>query len=257
MCIFAKAEAKIHKWSRQKRRQRPCPSRPSAHPKTTHLVRSRLKDTYRHKGMRRKLVQTLRRRGITDPRVLAAIGAIPRHCFLDSAFEEKAYEDIALPIDCNQTISQPYTVAYQTQLLEVKPGHKVLEIGTGSGYQAAVLAAMGAEVYTIERHRTLYEQARARIGKLGIKGIHFFHGDGYKGLPQHAPFDRILVTAGAPELPRTLLKQLKAGGIMVVPVGKTVQEMQRITRLDEDTFKKETFGHFRFVPFVPGSEEAE
>lgn len=229
----------------------------SAHLKTMHFVRRKLKDTYRHKGMRRKLVQALRRRGISDERVLAAIGAIPRHCFLDSAFEEKAYEDIALPIDCNQTISQPYTVGYQTQLLEVQPGHKVLEIGTGSGYQAAVLAATGAQVYTIERHRTLYEQARACIDTLGIKGIRLFHGDGYEGLPHHAPFDRILVTAGAPEMPRTLLEQLKTGGIMVVPVGKTVQEMQRITRLDEDTFKKETFGHFRFVPFVPGSEEAE
>lgn len=222
-----------------------------------HTLSRTLKDTYRHKGMRRRLVQALRQRGIHDERVLAAIGAIPRHCFLDSAFEEKAYEDIALPIDCGQTISQPYTVAFQTQLLEVQPGHKVLEIGTGSGYQAAVLAAMGAEVYTIERHKALYKQAKKLIEQLGIKGIHFFHGDGYKGLPEHAPFDRILVTAGAPEIPRELLKQLKVGGIMVVPVGKTVQEMQRIKRLDENTFKKETFGHFRFVPFVPGSEEAE
>ncbi len=207
--------------------------------------------------MRRKLVAHLRHRGISDERILAAIEVIPRHCFLDSAFEEKAYEDIALPIACHQTISQPYTVAFQTQLIEVQPGDKVLEVGTGSGYQAAVLAAMGAQVYTIERHKQLYAQAKKRLEQLGIKGVYFFYGDGYKGLPQFAPFDKILVTAGAEQIPRQLLKQLKVGGMMVIPVGKNVQEMQRIKRLDKETFKKETFGHFRFVPMLPGSEEDE
>ena len=214
-----------------------------------------MKDTYRHKGLRKKLVDGLRRKGIHDEKVLAAMMAVPRHLFLDSAFEEWAYEDKALPIGCDQTISQPFTVAFQTQLLDVQPRQKVLEIGTGSGYQAAVLAELGARVFSIERQKELYEHARKLLPQLGYPGIRLYFRDGYKGLPEMAPFDRILVTAGAEEVPRPLLQQLKIGGLLVIPVGREVQRMKRITRLSEDEYSQEEYGAFRFVPFLHGVEK--
>jgi len=211
-----------------------------------------LKDTYRHKGQRKKLVEGLKEKGIDDPAVLGAVMALPRHFFLDNAFEEWAYQDKPFPIGNEQTISQPYTVAFQTQLLEVKKREKVLEVGTGSGYQAAILALLGARVYTIERQQMLYQSARALLDKLGFKGVRCYLRDGYKGLPEFAPFDKILVTAGAPEIPQALLEQLKVGGMLVIPVGTKGQKMYRIIRKGEDKYKKEVHGRFRFVPFLKG-----
>ncbi|HMQ90280.1 MAG TPA: protein-L-isoaspartate(D-aspartate) O-methyltransferase [Flavilitoribacter sp.] len=211
-----------------------------------------MEDTYRHKGMRRKLIGELRIKGIRDEKTLAAMEALPRHYFLEKAFEEWAYSDKPFPIGEGQTISQPYTVAYQTSLLEVEKRMKVLEVGTGSGYQSAVLALLGARVYTVERFEPLFLKAKAMLEALGLKGVRCFHRDGYKGLPEFAPFDRILVTAGAPEIPENLLKQLTIGGMMVIPVGEKVQKMYRITRLSETEFREETFHDFQFVPFLPG-----
>lgn len=210
-------------------------------------------DTYRHKGLRKKLTDVVRGKGITDERVLNAIGNIPRHFFLDSAFDEVAYEDKAFPIAEGQTISQPYTVAYQTQLLEPKPFEKVLEIGTGSAYQATILAAMGVQVFTIERQKKLFENNKsfAYLKKFG--SIKFFYGDGYEGLPTFAPFDKILITAAAPEIPPKLISQLKNGGMMVLPVGAgEVQRMMRVTKLSEEILKEEVFDHFSFVPMLEG-----
>lgn len=212
-------------------------------------------DTYRHKGLRNKLVQSLRKKGITDERILSVMNQIPRHFFLDKAFEEQAYKDQAFPIGCEQTISQPYTVAFQTQLLEVKKREKILEIGTGSGYQAAVLASLGARVFTIERQEALYKKTKQLLDDLGFSGIRMYFKDGYLGLPEFAPFDKILVTAGAPEVPEKLLKQLKIGGVLVVPVGVKIQRMLRIIRLSEDEFKQEEWGDFRFVPFLSGIQK--
>ena len=210
-------------------------------------------DTYRHKGLRRKLVDTIRQKGITDEKILDAIESIPRHFFLDSAFDEKAYEDRAFPIGEGQTISQPYTVAYQTQLLDIKPFEKVLEIGTGSAYQACVLAALGAQVYTIERQRALYDSNKQFAFLQKYRSIKFFYGDGYEGLPTYAPFDKILITAAAPHIPQKLVDQLKPGGLMVIPVGTgDVQQMMRITRIDKDVIKEEVFDHFSFVPMLGG-----
>ncbi len=209
-------------------------------------------DTYRHKGLRRKLVEELRQKGITDERVLAAMEVVPRHFFLDSALADLAYQDQALPIDCDQTISQPYTVAFQTQLLEVKKRDRILEVGTGSGYQAAILAAMGARVFTIERHRELYEKARRLLREMKFTNIRCYWGDGYKGLPEFAPFDKILVTAGAPEVPKALLEQLKVGGLLVIPVGRHTQTMLRIRRTGENEYEQESWGTFRFVPLLEG-----
>ena len=210
-------------------------------------------DTYRHKGLRRKLVDQLKEKGITDERVLEAIGKIPRHYFLDTAFDEIAYEDRAFPIAQSQTISQPYTVAYQTQLLEIKPYEKVLEIGTGSGYQACVLAEMGAQVFTIERQKPLFEQMKKFPFRNKYPSIKFFYGDGYEGLPSYAPFDKVIVTAAAPQIPDKLLQQLKPGGRLVIPVGEgKVQKMLRITKkinLDVDI---EEFDDFSFVPMLEG-----
>ena len=212
-----------------------------------------MKDTYRHKGLRRKLINELRRKGIRDENILAAMDAIPRHFFLDKAFEEWAYQDKAFPIGNEQTISQPYTVAYQTDLLEVKKRDKIMEIGTGSGYQAALLAALGARVYTIERQETLHKKAKELLTKLGFGHIRFYFKDGYKGLPEFAPFDKILVTAGAGSIPQELKKQLKIGGILVVPVGDTtVQRMYKITRISENDYLEEKLDNFRFVPFLKG-----
>ncbi|HVZ57548.1 MAG TPA: protein-L-isoaspartate(D-aspartate) O-methyltransferase [Chitinophagaceae bacterium] len=212
-----------------------------------------VEDAYRHKGLRKKLVDTVREKGITDERVLQAIGHIPRHFFLDSAFDEKAYEDRAFPIGEGQTISQPYTVAYQTQLLEIKPFDKVLEIGTGSAYQACVLAEMGAMVYTIERQKKLFEANRQFALLKKYPQIKCFYGDGYEGLPTYAPFDKILITAAAPEIPPKLLDQLKPGGQMVIPVGTgEVQRMMRITRLPGGSMREEVFDNFSFVPMIEG-----
>ena len=212
-------------------------------------------DTYRHKGLRKKLVDGIRSKGITDEKVLAAIQKVPRHYFLDSAFDEVAYEDRAFPIGEEQTISQPYTVAYQTQLLDVKPFHKVLEIGTGSAYQATVLAEMGAQVYTIERQKKLFEANKKFSHLQKYPSIKFFYGDGFEGLPTYGPFDRILITAAAPEIPPKLIEQLKQDGKMVIPVGSgDIQRMMRITKLRDDVIKEEVFDHFSFVPMVEGKK---
>jgi protein-L-isoaspartate(D-aspartate) O-methyltransferase len=210
-------------------------------------------ETYRHKGLRKQLVASLRQRGISNESILKVIGSIPRHYFLDKAFEEWAYQDKAFPIGNKQTISQPYTVAYQTDLLEVKKREKVMEIGTGSGYQAAVLASLGARVFSIERQESLYKKAKDFLPKLGFPSIRLFFKDGYKGLPEFAPFDKILVTAGAKQVPESLKQQLKIKGFLVIPVGDDQkQQMLRITRLSETDFMEEAFDLFAFVPFKSG-----
>jgi protein-L-isoaspartate(D-aspartate) O-methyltransferase len=207
-------------------------------------------DTYRHKGMRRRLVEGIREKGIKDERVLSAIENIPRHLFLDSSFTEIAYQDKPFPIGSGQTISQPYTVAFQTELLEVQKGDKILEIGTGSGYQACVLVEMGAKVFSIERHKTLFQKTKALLPQIGYNP-RLFYGDGYLGLPTYAPFNKVLVTAGATEIPEDLLKQLSVGGIMVIPLGDShTQVMTRIIKISEMDFEKKEFGNFRFVPLL-------
>jgi len=216
-------------------------------------MRRPTEDTYRHKGLRKKLVDTIKSKGITDERVLNAINNVPRHFFLDSAFDELAYEDRAFPIAEGQTISQPYTVAYQSQLLELKPFLKVLEIGTGSAYQAVVLAEMGAQVYTIERQKKLFDENKTFDYLKKYRSIKFFYGDGYEGLPTYAPFDRVIITAAAPEIPQKLIDQLKPGGMMVIPVGMgDVQRMMRITKLETGALKEEVFDNFSFVPMLGG-----
>jgi protein-L-isoaspartate(D-aspartate) O-methyltransferase len=210
-------------------------------------------DSYLHKGLRKQLVDTIRQKGITDARVLDAILHIPRHFFMDSAFVKIAYEDRAFPIDEGQTISQPYTVAYQSQLLELKPFEKVLEIGTGSAYQACVLAEMGAQVYTIERQKKLFDGNKQFHYLKKYPGLKFFYGDGYEGLPTYAPFDKIIVTAAAPFIPPRLIEQLKPGGRMVIPVGEgQVQRMLRLTRHAEGPATQEIFDNFSFVPMIEG-----
>lgn len=214
-----------------------------------------IEDTYRHKGLRKKLTEGIRAKGITDERVLNAISTIPRHFFLDSAFDEAAYEDKAFPIGEGQTISQPYTVAYQSQLLEVKNFDKVLEIGTGSAYQACVLAEMGAQVFTIERQKKLFDSNKTFQFLKKYPTIKFFYGDGYEGLPTFAPFDKIIITAAAPEVPQKLIDQLKPGGMMVLPLGSgEVQRMMRITRLENGALKEEVFDQFSFVPMIEGKK---
>ena len=211
-----------------------------------------MEDSYRHKGLRRLLVEEIRKKGISDEAVLEAIGKVPRHSFMDSGFINFSYKDSAFPIGAGQTISQPYTVAFQTQLLEVKPYDKVLEIGTGSGYQAAVLFEMSANVFTIERQRELYIKSQQLLQQLGYKML-FFHGDGYAGLPAFAPFDKILVTAGATEIPETLVQQLKIGGRMVIPVGgSNGQDMTLVVRKSETETEVTYHGAFIFVPFLKG-----
>jgi protein-L-isoaspartate(D-aspartate) O-methyltransferase len=210
-------------------------------------------DTYRHKGMRRQLVDIIRQKGIFDERVLDAVLRVPRHFFMDSAFDKIAYEDRAFPIAEGQTISQPYTVAYQTQLLDIKPYDKVLEIGTGSAYQACILAEMDIQVFTIERQRKLFDSNKEFSYLKKYPGIKLFFGDGYEGLPTYAPFDRVLVTAAAPFIPPKLIDQLKPGGKMVIPVGESnVQRMLRIIKLQENSVKEEVFDNFSFVPMVEG-----
>ena len=209
-----------------------------------------MKDTAKHQGLRNQLVKLLESKGIIDKNVLDAISKIPRHLFLNSSFEDYAYQDKAFPIGSGQTISQPYTVAFQSQLLEVKKGHKVLEIGTGSGYQTAVLVAMGAMVYSIERQNELFKSTSLLLPKLGIRTKHLSFGDGYKGLPNHAPFDSIIVTAGAPIIPKPLMAQLKIGGRLVIPVGVENQIMTMLIRKNETQFEKHEFGDFKFVPLL-------
>jgi protein-L-isoaspartate(D-aspartate) O-methyltransferase len=209
-----------------------------------------LKDTFTHKGMRKKLVETLQKKGITSEEVLKAINTIPRHLFMDSGFIDHAYVDKAFPIGADQTISQPYTVARQTELLNVKKGAKILEIGTGSGYQAAVLLEIGAEVYSIERQNELFKKAKLFLPKLGYRPKKLIYGDGYKGLESEAPFDGIIVTAGAPFVPKPLLSQLKIGGKLVIPVGEDVQIMTVFTRTSTKDFEKQEHGEFLFVPLL-------
>ena len=212
-------------------------------------------DTYRHKGLRKKLTEGIRKKGITDERILDAINKIPRHFFLDSAFDDVAYEDRAFPIGEGQTISQPYTVAYQTLLLQVKAFEKILEIGTGSVYQACVLAELGAQVYTIERQKKLFDTNKEFPFLKKYPNIKFFYGDGYDGLPTYAPFDKILITAAAPEIPPKLLEQLKVGGQMVLPLGSgEVQQMKRVTKLERGAIKEEVFDNFSFVPMIEGKK---
>ena len=208
-------------------------------------------DTYRHKGLRKKLTAVVRAKGITDEKILEAINRIPRHFFLDSAFDDVAYEDRAFPIGEGQTISQPYTVAYQTLLLQIKAFEKILEIGTGSVYQACVLAELGAQVYTIERQKKLFDSNKQFPYLKKYPNIKFFYGDGYEGLPTYAPFDKVLITAAAPEIPQKLIDQLKPGGMMVLPLGAgDVQQMKRVTKLANGAIKEEVFDNFSFVPMV-------
>jgi protein-L-isoaspartate(D-aspartate) O-methyltransferase len=209
-----------------------------------------LKDTAKHQGLRNQLVSVLQQKGITDLNVLEAIKKIPRHLFLNSSFEDYAYQDKAFPIGCGQTISQPYTVAFQSQLLQIKKEHKVLEIGTGSGYQTAVLCLMGAKVYSVERQNELFKQTSALLPKLGIRPKHLTFGDGYKGLPTYAPFDSIIVTAGAPFIPKPLMAQLKIGGRLVIPLGEEIQIMTLLIRKNETQFEKHELGEFKFVPLL-------
>lgn len=206
-------------------------------------------DTYRHKGLRRQLALQLKEKGINSPEVLKAIETIPRHLFLDNAFIERAYEDIAFPIGAGQTISRPHTVAFQTELLQLKKGEKVLEIGTGSGYQTAVLLEMGVKVYSIERQKALFDKTKDFLPSIGYSAK-FFYGDGYKGLPVFAPFDKIIITAGAPEIPKPLLEQLAVGGIMVIPLGDTVQTMTLLKKTAVNKFEKVEYGEFKFVPLL-------
>jgi protein-L-isoaspartate(D-aspartate) O-methyltransferase len=210
-------------------------------------------DQYRHRGLRKKLVEEVRKKGITDERVLDALMAVPRHFFLDSAFDQQAYEDKAFPIGSGQTISQPYTVAYQTQLLQCRPFDKVLEIGTGSGYQCAVLASLGTQAFTIERQKPLFDANREFRYLHSFPNIKFFYGDGYEGLPTYAPFDRVIVTAAAPFIPTKLIDQMKVGGVMVIPVNEgDFQRMLRITRISADDINEEKFDLFSFVPMLEG-----
>jgi len=208
------------------------------------------KDTSKHQGMRRKLVVELKDKGISDKKVLKAIDSVPRHLFLDSSFESHAYQNKAFPIGADQTISHPYTVAFQSSLLEVKVGHKILEIGTGSGYQTAVLCELKATVYSIERQSELFKTTKKLLPKLNYYPKQLIFGDGYKGLAKQAPFDSIIVTAGAPYVPKDLMSQLKVGGRLVIPVGSDPQIMHLYIRKDEKTFTKEEFGEFRFVPLL-------
>lgn len=209
-----------------------------------------MNDTNKHQGRRNQLVKLLQEKGITDKNVLDAIAKIPRHRFLDSSFEDYAYQDIAFQIDEGQTISQPYTVAFQTQLLQVKKDDKILEIGTGSGYQTAILCTLGAKVYSVERQNKLFKKTSLFLPELGIRPKLLYFGDGYKGLPQHAPFDSIIVTAGAPIIPQPLMAQLKIGGMLLIPLGDKKQIMTQLIRKSESKFEKHEYGSFEFVPLL-------
>ena len=207
-------------------------------------------DTFKHKGLRKKLVEGIRKKGISDEGVLNAIETIPRHLFMNSSFLAFAYEDKPFPIGAGQTISQPFTVAFQTQLLQAKKTDKILEVGTGSGYQSCVLAEMGAKVFSIERQKILFDKTKKFLPSIGYKNIKLFFGDGYKGLPAFAPFDKIIVTAGAPYIPEDLKEQLKIGGILVIPVGEKIQTMITVTKISSTEYKQEEHGSFVFVPLL-------
>ena len=209
-----------------------------------------MNNTNKHQGLRNQLAKILEEKGITDKNVLEAIKKIPRHLFLNSSFEDFAYQDKAFPIGAGQTISQPYTVAFQSELLKVKKDDKILEIGTGSGYQTAVLCLLGAKVYTIERQNELFKTTSLLLPKLGIRPKHLSFGDGYKGLPNYAPFDSIIVTAGAPIIPQPLMAQLKIGGKLVIPLGEKDQIMTLLIRKNETQFEKHEYGDFKFVPLL-------
>ena len=209
-----------------------------------------MKDTFKHKGLRQKLVEVVQSKGITDAKVLEAIGKVPRHLFMDSGFLDHAYQDKAFPIAAGQTISQPYTVAFQTELLQIEKDSKILEIGTGSGYQCAILCEMGAKVYSIERQLELFKLTSKFLPKIGYRPKKLIFGDGYKGLPDEAPFDGIIVTAGAPFVPKPLMSQLAIGGRLVIPVGDKVQIMTLFIRKGAKEFEKHEFGEFRFVPLL-------
>lgn len=211
-------------------------------------------DSFKHRGNRRKLIELLREKGISDEAVLEAMNRVPRHLFLTSAFEDHAYEDKAFPIAADQTISHPYTVAFQSSLLQVSPGDKILEVGTGSGYQTAVLVAMKANVYTIERQKALVDFSRRMLAKVKLEPKYQTFGDGYKGLPSFAPFDKIIVTAGSPILPSILLQQLKIGGIAVVPIGNVNQKMYTFLRVDERKYEQMEFGDYQFVPMLEAKD---
>lgn len=216
------------------------------------------KDTYLHKGHRKHLIEELREKGITDERVLSAMMEVPRHFFLDPAFEQFAYQDRAFPIAALQTISQPFTVAFQSSLLAVENGDKVLEIGTGSAYQSCVLAALGAFVYTIERQKMLYDMNKHFFYLKEFPRIKRFYGDGFKGLPTYAPFDKIIITAAAPFIPEDLIDQMKVGGIMVIPVDNedgSLQQMKKITKKEDNSLLEETLGDFKFVPMLEGRQD--
>jgi protein-L-isoaspartate(D-aspartate) O-methyltransferase len=215
---------------------------------------AKMQDDFLHKGLRKKLVDEIRTKGIQNQEILDAIGKVPRHLFMESSFVRFSYADKAFPIGAGQTISQPFTVAFQTQLLKVSRFDKILEIGTGSGYQAAILVELGATVYTIERQRELYLKAQSFLPSLGYKA-YFFFGDGYLGIPSYAPFDKILITAAIPGIPEVLLSQLKPGGLLVAPEGEgSIQNMILIEKISDQEFRKTTHGSFAFVPMLPGKE---
>ena len=213
-----------------------------------------MNDSFKHKGLRKKLIQTIKSKGINNKNVLLAIGKVPRHLFMDSGFIDHAYQDKAFPIGADQTISQPFTVAFQTELLEINKGDKVLEVGTGSGYQAAVLCELGANVYSIERQGELYKKAVNFLPSINYYPKKIIYGDGYKGLEEEAPFDSIIVTAGAPFVPKTLLNQLKIGGRLVIPVGENIQVMTLYIRVSEKKFNMNEYGEFQFVPLLKEKE---
>jgi protein-L-isoaspartate(D-aspartate) O-methyltransferase len=217
---------------------------------------SKFVDSFRHKGLRKQLIQEVKNKGITDDAVLEAMDKLPRHYFMDSSFVEFAYQDKAFPIGAGQTISQPYTVAFQTQLMNVKKGDKILEIGTGSGYQAAILHLMGAKVFSIERQKELYVKTKAFLEQLNYR-MKLFFGDGYKGLPTYAPFDKIIVTCGAPFVPEALVEQLKPGGFLIIPVGDDVQTMIRVVKNLDGTVINEEHGAFRFVPMLEDKNDGK
>jgi len=212
---------------------------------------NKMEDTYKHRGLRKKLIDSIRMKGIRNERLLKAMEEVPRHYFFDSSFLNFAYEDKPFPIGSGQTISQPYTVAFQTELLRIEKNDKVLEVGTGSGYQACILSRLGAKVYSIERIKDLYTKTKSLLPKIACNSIKIFYGDGYKGLPTFAPFDKILVTAAAPYIPDALIDQLKIGGILVIPVGASgSQVMYRLTKTSETDYESEEHGLFRFVPLL-------
>lgn len=218
------------------------------------MIMKEFEDSLKHQGMRKKLVDAIREKGIDDQAVLNAMMKVPRHLFLDKAFLPQSYTDQAFRIGAGQTISQPYTVAYQSSLLHVSKGDKVLEIGTGSGYQTCILLELGAKVFSIERQKELYDKAQKILPKLGYSPK-LFYGDGFKGLPAYGPFDRIIITCGAPFIPEELLKQLKIGGVMVIPVGEgDVQIMTTLLKIAEDNFEKHELKNFRFVPMLEHKE---